>query len=812
MNSKTLSILEYDKILERLASYCAFSASVELAQNLKPTPSFKEAQIRLQETTEARHLFSTNQTIGVGGARDVREQVKLASRGGVLETQDLLDIKDTLVSARRLKNSIAKSDTDEHLYPLLKKISEALPPPLGLVDAITRTISDKGEVLDSASPKLASIRSERRVTHGRLMSKLQKIISNSKNATMLQEAIITQRDGRYVIPLQAQFKGRIKGIIHDQSSSGATLFIEPLTTVELNNQERELQLAERDEERRVLAELCAQIGEHAEEITIGVEALAELDLAFAKAKYADVLDASEPILFEGWQVGTLRQAQDNELKASKIQTLKLIEARHPLLDPSTVVPLDMTLDAETRALVITGPNTGGKTVALKTIGLLALMAQSGLHIPVMSGSELPCFASVHADIGDEQSIEQSLSTFSGHIKNISQILKNADEKSLVIFDELGAGTDPQEGAALARAILSELLEQGALAFVATHFPELKTFAHTTQKVVNASLEFDLHTLRPTYKLTIGLPGRSNALAIAKRLGLPESVLVAARSEIDPDDIRADDLLNDIHRQHKVAQKERHKAEKARMQAHRLRRELTEKLSTIEDERLEILEKARGEAENQIEAVQAEIKAMKRVLDQAQQPLETIEEVMEQVAAAGKKVQKKAKRKPKVVFEEEPTLSGTPVVGEKVRLLTLDTEGIVTALGENDAEVQVGNLRMRAKLVDLQRKGIQVDVGEEKKIAKKTSSAVSTPSVTLPKMELDMRGQRADDALDMLDRYIDQAYIGGMPFVRVIHGKGTGRLREVVREALQNNPYVKSFEEGKAKEGGAGVTVVKFAED
>ena len=804
MNSKTLSILEYDKILERLASYCAFSASVELAQNLKPTPSFKEAQIRLQETTEARHLFSTNQTIGVGGARDVREQVKLASRGGVLETQDLLDIKDTLVSARRLKNSIAKSDTDEHLYPLLKKISEALPAPLGLVDAITRTISDKGEVLDSASPKLASIRSERRVTHGRLMSKLQKIISNSKNATMLQEAIITQRDGRYVIPLQAQFKGRIKGIIHDQSSSGATLFIEPLTTVELNNQERELQLAERDEERRVLAELCAQIGEHAEEITIGVEALAELDLAFAKAKYADVLDASEPILFEGWQVG--------RLKASKIQTLKLIEARHPLLDPSTVVPLDMTLDAETRALVITGPNTGGKTVALKTIGLLALMAQSGLHIPALSGSELPCFASVHADIGDEQSIEQSLSTFSGHIKNISQILKNADEKSLVIFDELGAGTDPQEGAALARAILSELLEQGALAFVATHYPELKTFAHTTDKVVNASLEFDLHTLRPTYKLTIGLPGRSNALAIAKRLGLPESVLVAARGEIDPDDIRADDLLNDIHRQRKVAQKERHKAEKARMQAHRLRRELTEKLENIEDERLEILEKARGEAENQIEAVQAEIKAMKRVLDQAQQPLESIEQVLEQVAAAGKKVQKKAKRKPKVVFEEEPTLSGTPVVGEKVRLLTLDTEGIVTALGENDAEVQVGNLRMRAKLVDLQRKGIQVDVGEEKKIAKKTSSAVRTPSVTLPKMELDMRGQRADDALDMLDRYIDQAYVGGMPFVRVIHGKGTGRLREVVREALQNNPYVKSFEEGKAKEGGAGVTVVKFAED
>jgi len=810
MNSKTLSILEYDKILERLASYCAFSASIELAQNLKPTPSFKKAKIRLEETSEARHLFSTNQTIGVGGARDVRDQVKLASRGGVLETQDLLDIKDTLISARRLKNSLAKSDTDENLYPRLKKISEALPASLGLVDAITRTISEKGEVLDSASPKLASIRAERRVTHGRLMSKLQKIISNSKNATMLQEAIITQRDGRYVIPLQAQFKGRIKGIIHDQSSSGATIFIEPLTTVELNNKERELQLAERDEERRVLAELCAQIGDHAEEISTGVEALADLDLAFAKAKYAEDLEASEPILYEGRQVGRLKGSKT--LKPSNLQTLKLIEARHPLLDPSTVVPLDISLDAETRALVITGPNTGGKTVTLKTIGLLALMAQSGLHIPALSGSELPCFASVHADIGDEQSIEQSLSTFSGHIKNISHILKKANESSLVIFDELGAGTDPQEGAALARAILSELLEKGALSFVATHYPELKTFAHTTEKVVNASLEFDPHTLRPTYKLTIGLPGRSNALAIAKRLGLPESVLVAARGEIDPDDIRADDLLNDIHRQRKIAHKERRKAEKARIQAHRLRRELTEKLENIEDERLKVLEKARGEAENQIESVQAEIKEMKRALDQAQQPLETIEQIIEQVAAVEKKVKKKAKRKPKVVFKDEPILSGTPVVGEKVRLLSLNTEGVVTALGENDAEVQVGNLRMRAKLVDLQRKGMQANVEEQKKITKASSSAVSTPSVALPKMELDMRGQRADDALDMLDRYIDQAYVGGMPFVRVIHGKGTGRLREVVREALQNNPYVKSFEEGKAKEGGAGVTVVKFAED
>ncbi|MCF6277913.1 MAG: hypothetical protein L3J16_04090, partial [Anaerolineales bacterium] len=461
MNAKTLSTLEYDKILERLAAYCAFSASTELARTLQPTSSLTKAQRRLQETTEARFLFSTNESLGVGGARDIRPQVKLASRGGILEVNELLNIKGTLIAARRLKNIFDKNDAGTYPAPRLTKIAEALPAPLGLVSAISRTISEKGEVLDSASPKLASLRAEMRVTHERLMTKLQKIISNDRNATMLQEAIITQRDGRYVIPLQAQFKGRIKGIIHDQSSSGATLFIEPLVTVEINNKARELTLAERDEERRVLAELCAQIGKHAEAISAGVEALAKLDLIFAKAKYAEAINAAEPILGQMLNIASLKKKRSTSNFQPPTLNLKLIRARHPLLDPATVVPLNISLDDKTRALVITGPNTGGKTVTLKTVGLLALMAQSGLHIPADSGSTLPCFASVHADIGDEQSIEQSLSTFSGHIKNISRILKKADEKSLVIFDELGAGTDPQEGAALARAILSELLARGA---------------------------------------------------------------------------------------------------------------------------------------------------------------------------------------------------------------------------------------------------------------------------------------------------------------------------------------------------------------
>ena len=804
MNPKTLSLLEYDKILARLAEHCAFSASVELAENLKPTPSFKKAKIRLEETSEARLLFSTHETISVGGARDVREQVKLAARGGVLETQHLLDIKSTLIAARQLRKTFGKEETDQEKYPNLKKIIENLPPPLGIVDAITHTISEKGEILDSASSQLASIRKERRVSHDRLMSKLQKIISNTRNQKMLQEALITQRDGRYVIPLQAQYKGQLKGITHDQSSSGATIFIEPLSTVEGNNKIRELQLAERDEERRVLAELCAKIGENKEEINIGVEALAALDLAFAKAKYADAIRANEPILGQRLQVESSKK-KAKQPSTLNLQTFELIQARHPLLDPATVVPLDIALDAETRALVITGPNTGGKTVTLKTVGLLALMAQSGLHIPAKSGSALPCFASVHADIGDEQSIEQSLSTFSGHIKNISQILKKADDKSLVIFDELGAGTDPQEGAALARAILSELLERGSLSFVATHYPELKAFAHTTQKVVNASLEFNLHTLRPTYKLTIGLPGRSNALAIAKRLGLPSSVLIAAEGEIDPGEMRVDSMLDDIHRQRKVAFKERRKAEKARIQAHRMRRELDEKLENIEEERLKILEKAREEAKSEVEATQVEIQEMRRRLQEAEKPLEEIEEVKEQIKAVEKKIKQPIRKKKVIVREEFLDVSREADIGDKVHVKSLDAEGVVTALGKGEAEVQVGALRMWAKLKDLQVKK------RAKKEEKKPVSALTirTASVVLPRIELDIRGERADDALDKLDRYIDQAYVAEMPFVRIVHGKGTGRLREVVREALKANSYVKSFEEGKEKEGGAGVTVVKF---
>ncbi len=499
MDAKTLQVLEYPKILERLKSYCDFSASMDLARSLEPTDSYDLALARLAETTEARNLFSTND-IGIGGAHDIRPAADLAGRGGVLDPQQLLDIKSTLISCREIKKSLERK-TDE--YPRLAQIAVGLPEAHGIVDAITRILSERGEVLDSASPKLATLRREVKVAHDRLMSRLQKYLTDS--ASKLQEPIITQRDGRYVIPLRAEFKGQIKAVVHDQSSSGATLFVEPLPVVELNNKVRELELAERDEERRILHELSVQVGEYRDEINYGVENLAMLDLIFAKAKYAEELKASEPVLHQLSAVSGQRLAKNEkeELNAKSQTLIRLLRARHPLLDPQTVVPTDIDPKPGTRAIVITGPNTGGKTVSLKTVGLFALMAQSGLHIPAQSGSELPLFHDVFADIGDEQSIEQSLSTFSGHITNIIRILKKIDSRSLVIFDELGAGTDPQEGAALARAILNHLLETGCTTLVATHYPELKTFAHSTDAVVNASLEFDIKTLRPTYQFNSG---------------------------------------------------------------------------------------------------------------------------------------------------------------------------------------------------------------------------------------------------------------------------------------------------------------------
>jgi DNA mismatch repair protein MutS2 len=671
----------------------------------------------------------------------------------------------------------------------------------GLVDAISNTLDERGNVVDQASDKLATIRRDLRITQERLNTKLQKLVSNPDIAHMLQEPIITQRDGRFVLPLRAEFKGRIRSVIHDRSSSGATLFVEPLTVVDLNNQVRELELAERDEIRRILAELSNMVGKYAEEIKTTVETLAYLDLLFAKARFAEELDANEPILCP-WPV----KPHENHPSSS----LHLIGARHPLLKPTQVVPIDLILEDDIYALVITGPNTGGKTVALKTAGLLVIMAQCGLHIPAESGSKLTIFDSVYADIGDEQSIEQSLSTFSSHISNIIRILELAGSRSLVLLDELGAGTDPQEGAALARALLTEFLNIPATTLVATHYPELKTFAHITPGVHNASVEFDSETFQPTFRLVVGLPGRSNALAIAERLGLDRTIVGRARSMISPEELQSSGLLDEIYRQREVTRQMLAEAEEARKKVEVLQAELERRLSEIEEERRKILAQAQEEGQAELQQLREEINTLRRRLTVAKQPLDVLKEAESEVEELEE------------FFDDVllPTAFSIDIdrrafqLGDRVRVRTIDTVGVITSLSQNDAEVQIGRLRVRAGLEELSYLDTPLGSPQES-IARsgrssKRSKKVVEHLMQSPPLELDLRGLVVEDALEELERRMDAAFVAGLPMIRVIHGKGTGRLREAIRQALNGHPFVASYEAGQSGEGGEGVTVVRIA--
>jgi DNA mismatch repair protein MutS2 len=763
-----------------------------MARFLAPASQPGEARRHLEETTEARRLLSTRSDLTIGGAHDVREHATAAAIGAVLDPVAILDIKNTLIAARTLARLFEKLQGE---FPRLAEMAGGLQPSPGLVDAISQTLDDRGEVLDTASEALARIRRELRVAHERLLGKLQKLITDPKVTPLLQEAIITQREGRFVVPLRAEFRGRLKSVVHDQSSSGATLFVEPLAVVDLNNQVRELELAERDELRRILAALSAEVGRNAEAIRSTVEAIASIDLAFAKARYAESLRAAEPILRdfstpEGPHPGS---------------TLRLLAARHPLLDPATVVPIDLVLAPDVYALVITGPNTGGKTVALKTAGLLALMSQCGLHIPAKSGSELSFFDAVYADIGDEQSIEQSLSTFSSHITNTIRILAEVGPTSLVLLDELAAGTDPLEGSALARSILTAFMERPVTVLVATHYPELKAFAHSTPGARNASVEFDVETLRPTYRLAVGLPGRSNALAIAERLGLDGSIIAKAEAMLSPDELQAGSLLDEIHREREAARAATGEAEGLRDRARQMEAELARRLEAIEEERRSLLEKARLEASGEVEEVRQELAQLRRQLSAAGQPLDAVRAISEEVEALESRVEAPVEREEPMAPREVRLAR----LGDRVRLTALRAEGIVTSVGEGQVEVQVGRLRVRARPDEISWPGAEPAVQKRRTPEAQGAGRVSQTIAAAPPLELDLRGKPVDEALMELERRLDAAFLAGLPFVRVIHGKGTGRLRHAIREALKENTYVAAFDTGQPSEGGDGVTVVRL---
>jgi DNA mismatch repair protein MutS2 len=658
--------------------------------------------------------------------------------------------------------------------------------------------------VDHASPKLTRVRRELRTAHERLMDKLNRLIANAQNATYLQEALITQRGGRYVIPIKAEFKGRIPGLVHDTSASGATLFIEPLSAVNLGNRWRELQIEEEKEIERILAQLSGLVAEQADELAWTVQALAELDLILAKGRYANLLEATEPSLVPFRLRGSGGQRHAQAPIRHPGSTLDLRQARHPLLDPERVVPIDVYLDDGVYALVITGPNTGGKTVSLKTVGLMVAMAQAGLHLPVADGSALSVFESVYADIGDEQSIEQSLSTFSSHLTNIISILRSADERSLVLLDELGAGTDPVEGSALARALLTHLLVRRITTLVATHYSELKLFAHTTPGVENASVEFDLETLSPTYRMQIGLPGRSNAFAIAERLGLPADIVQAGRALVSPEDLEAESLLAEIQQAQRDAAAARDEVLLAQQRVREQERKLTARLSSIEAERDAILGEARAEARRLVDEIREEVDDLRAGIASSPSPAALGEEWLAQARARLAEREEALAVEPAPLVPEETTLPGEIQVGDTVFIRGLSTTGEVTALDVETAEVQVGNFGVRVQRDDLERRA-------RRKAAEAPAPEIQTGMPFAPPVELDLRGQRVEEALPGLEKYLDDAYLAAMPFVRIVHGKGTGALRQAVRQMLRSHPLIRSYREGADGEGGSGVTVAYLAE-
>ena len=784
MDPKDLRTLELPIVLERLAQLADFSASRQLALDLVPTTYLEIAQRLQAETTESRQLLAGEGKLTVGGARDVRSRVEAAGRGSVLEPQELLDIQATLISARTFARRFKK---EVGTYPVLSRIAADLSEEGELIDSISRTIDDHGQVRDEASRRLGTVRRNLRSARERVSKKLERMVTDPKVVPMLQEPIVTQREGRSVIPLRAEFKGKLEAVIHDQSTSGATLFVEPLPVVELNNEVRELELEERAEVRRILKKLSEAVGDKSDEVLISVEALARLDLAFAKARYAEAIEAAEPTL------------RDREHKGSR---LKLEQARHPLLDSETVVPIDLVLEPEVQALVITGPNTGGKTVTLKTAGLLAAMAQCGMHVPAAPGAELSMFRAIFADIGDEQSLEQSLSTFSSHISNIVRILGSADGASLVLLDELGAGTDPGEGAALAQSLLAEFVERGAVTLVATHFPELKLYAHQKPGVRNASVEFDVESLRPTYRLSIGLPGRSNALAIAERLGLDPSLIGRARERISLEDQQEDSLLEEIRHQRDEAEEARTAAQGASAEARLLRDELRARVAGIEEERLEILEAARQQSVAQTEELAKELDRLRLKLVAAGAALDPISEIDQELEDAESAIE------PAIIERDDESEELEDLkVGDYVHIRTIDLDGVVMALQGRKAEVQVGRLKVQARLSELG-PPTELPVREQA-----TSDSVGLGGTAeAPPMELHLRGQTVDEALEALERRLDAAFLAGMPSLRVVHGKGSGTLRRAIREELSRSPYVSSFRAGEPYEGGEGVTVAELEEN
>ncbi|MBU5265637.1 endonuclease MutS2 [Virgibacillus proomii] len=779
MNERILRVLEFDKIIERLTSYAETTIGKELTKQVKPSINIEKVRQLQKETDEAVHVQRLNKTLPLGGIVDIRAGIKRAAIGGVLSTTECMDVSSTIYGGRRAKAFIENLEED---LPIIRSLVEQIAPLRELEQQINSCIDDHGHIMDSASEKLRGIRSSIRTLESRVRDRLDSFIKTQANK--LSDAIITIRNDRYVLPVKQEYRGTIGGIVHDQSASGQTLFMEPKAVVDLNNQLQEATAKEKQEMNRILRDLSAQIANEEMHLEQNVLVLAKLDVMFARAKLGQSMKASMP-------------------KINNNGIINMKQARHPLIDQNQVVANDIEIGKDFTAIVITGPNTGGKTVTLKMVGLCTLMAQAGLQVPAQDGCELAVFKHVYADIGDEQSIEQNLSTFSSHMTTIVEILKHIDEETLVLFDELGAGTDPQEGAALAMAILDEVIHRQARVIATTHYPELKAYGYNRKQVVNASVEFDVQTLRPTYRLLLGVPGRSNAFEISKRLGLPDRLIEQAKSYIGIDSKSVENMIASLEKSQIDAEKEYKKAHELLVATENIHRDLQAAWDQWENKRellykraeekaAKAIEKAREEAEIIVEELrnmktdakwkEHEWIEAKKMLDAAEPKLTTQQ--------TGNQRDKKQRQQ-----ELHP--------GDEVKLLTANQQGsVLEKINDKEYLVQVGIMKVKVNRKDLQYIG-------------KQQEAYHQPITTIKganyhvKTEIDLRGERVEDALLKLEKYIDDVLLAGYSRVSIIHGKGTGALRKGVQEYVKQHPRIADSRPGESGEGGSGVTVIRL---
>jgi DNA mismatch repair protein MutS2 len=788
MNERTLRVLEYQKIIDNLASKAQTSLGKKMCLELKPSSNIYEVKERLQETAEAFDVVLKWGSLPLEGVKNIEDTVKRAKMGFTLSPGELLRVCDILRCTKRLK-SFMKEASKQEMYPIIYEVVDSLVYIKNLEEAIEMAIVGEDEVSDRASEKLYGIRKAIRDKNSKVREKLQSMLQTYSK--YLQDPIITIRGDRYVIPVKAEFKGNVPGLVHDQSSSGSTLFIEPMAVVELNNEIKELLLKEKAEIERILSELSAKVAQNADYLAHDNQNIAYLDFLMAKAKYGLDID------------GTIPEMNDRGV-------LNIKAARHPLIDKEKVVPIDIRLGETFNALVITGPNTGGKTVTLKTAALLTLMAMSGLAIPAREGSQVSVFKNVFADIGDEQSIEQSLSTFSSHMTNIVDIIKKVDDKSLVLVDELGAGTDPTEGAALAMAILQRFYDSGAKIIATTHYSEIKVFAMEQEGFENASVEFDVETLRPTYRLLIGIPGKSNAFAISKRLGLDDEIIENAKSMISRDAAKFEDVIQSLQNKTTLAERELDEAQRLKKEAFEIKKELSEKKYKLDTQRDKIIKQAQEEARRIVKQAKEEADHILRDLNEIRKRASDIAAIKEAEKARKKLKEKLEGMEVKDVDTLEVKDGMVPVedvkVGDEVYITTFAQKGIVISEKDSKGEVtvQVGVMKMNIPLNKLMK-----EVKGKKEVKKTGMTKIVQQKASNISTSIDLRGQTLDEALYNLDKYLDDAFLAGLESVMIIHGKGTGVLREGIQSALKKHHHVKSIRMGDFSEGGSGVTVAEL---